>query len=114
MTADGDNGVRRVKLRDIAHARAGDKGNISSISVWAKDPAHYPSLKAQCTEAWAARAFGRLLEGSVKRYALDDLHGLNFVLTDALEGGVNGSLNLDGHGKSFGFILLGQEIEIPD
>ncbi|MBL4722098.1 MAG: hypothetical protein JKY20_13345 [Alphaproteobacteria bacterium] len=105
---------RRVFLRDIAHARAGDKGNISCISVWAYDPKDYLVLKAQCTEEWAANAFGLLLEGSVTRYALDQLHGLNFVFTDALEGGVNGSLNLDGHGKSFSYILLGQEIDMPD
>jgi hypothetical protein len=111
---DQSNVKRRVFLRDIAHARAGDKGNISCISVWAFDPKDYPALKSQCTESWAAMAFGGLLEGSVTRYTLDQLHGLNFVFTDALEGGVNGSLNLDGHGKSFSYILLGQEIEITD
>ena len=105
-TMDQSNVKRRVFLRDIAHARAGDKGNISCISVWAFDPKDYPALKSQCTESWAAMAFGGLLEGSVTRYTLDQL--------DALEGGVNGSLNLDGHGKSFSYILLGQEIEITD
>jgi len=106
--------MSKVTLREIAHARAGDKGNISSISVWAYDPKHYPAMKAQCTEDWAAQAFGRLLEGSVKRYTLDHLHGLNFVFTNALEGGVNGSLNLDGHGKSYSYILLGQEIDASE
>ena len=32
---------------------------------------------------------------------------MNFVIDDALEGGVNGSLSLDGHGKSLSFMLLG-------
>ena len=105
---------RRVALRQIAHARAGDKGNISNISLWVDDPRQFGAVKAQVTAERVAEAFRGLLKGSVTRYALDHLHGLNFVLTDALEGGVNGSLNLDGHGKSFSFILLGIEVDLTD
>ena len=46
------------------------------------------------------------------RYELDRLHGLNFVMDDALEGGVNGSLNLDSHGKSWSYLLLALEVEV--
>ena len=38
---------------------------------------------------------------AIRRYDLPRLHGFNFVLDEALEGGVNRSLNLDGHGKSW-------------
>jgi hypothetical protein len=48
----------------------------------------------------------------VTRYELPDLHGLNFVLRNALEGGVNESLNLDGHGKSWSSLVLGLSIEL--
>lgn len=105
---------RRVALRDIAHARAGDKGNISNISVWMNEPMHFAAVKDQLTAERVAEAFRGLLHGTVTRYALDHLHGLNFVLADALEGGVNGSLNLDGHGKSFSFILLDIEVDLTD
>ena len=56
--------------------------------------------------------FGNLLRGPIRRYQLDHLGGLNFVMDEALEGGVNESLNLDSHGKSWSFLLLGLEVEI--
>ena len=105
---------RRVALRRISHARAGDKGNISNISLWVNEPRHFPAVKAQMTAERVAEAYRGLLQGDVTRYSLDHLHGLNFVLEEALEGGVNGSLNLDGHGKSFSFILLDIEVNLPD
>jgi hypothetical protein len=106
--------TRKIKLHEIAHARAGDKGNTSNISVWAYDPGDYPLIKAQLTAARIKESFPRLIQGPVRRYELDHLHGLNFVLEDALEGGVNTSLGLDSHGKSWSFLLLGLEIDVPD
>ncbi len=103
--------TERLKVHDIAHARAGDKGDISSISVWAYDPKDYPLLKAQLTTQRLKDAYPKLLRGEVERYEIDHLHGLNFVLHDALEGGVNTSLNLDSHGKSFSYLILGLELE---
>jgi hypothetical protein len=97
-------------IRDIAHARAGDKGNISNINVWVYDPADYELLKRSLTTERIKAAFPHLIRGAVERYEIAHLHGLNFVLHDALEGGVNTSLNLDSHGKSWSFLLLGLEI----
>jgi len=99
------------RIHDIAHARAGDKGNISNISVWAYDPKEYPLLKRQLTAERIKKAFPKLFTGKVTRYEIDHLHGLNFVLLDALEGGVNTSLNLDSHGKSFSYLILGLPVE---
>ncbi len=97
-------------VHNIAHARAGDKGNTSNVSVWVYDPADYPLLVRSLTADRVARAFPRLIRGSVVRYQLDHLQGLNFVLRDALEGGVNASLGLDSHGKSWSYLLLGLEL----
>jgi len=105
---------RRVPLREIAHARAGDKGNISSVAVFAFEPRHYPALKAQLTPGRLREAFGGVLRGEITRYDLDGLHGLNFVMDEALEGGVNSSLNLDAHGKSWSFLLLSLEMELEE
>lgn len=105
---------RQIPLRELAHARAGDKGNTSNISIWALDPGDYPLIKAQLTADRLKTAFPRLIQGRVVRYELDHLHGLNFVLHDALEGGVNTSLNLDSHGKSWSYLVLGLTIEVPD
>ena len=109
MTPRGRNTPRLV--RDIAHARAGDKGNTSNINVWAYDAADYDLLKRTLTAERIKRAFPGLIRGSVERYVLEHLHGLNFVMQDALEGGVNRSLNLDSHGKSWSFLILGLELE---
>lgn len=104
--------TRSVPLGDIAHARAGDKGDRSNVSLFAFEPKHYPAIKAQVTPDRLKAAFPGLLKGDVRRFALDHLHGLNFVMDRALEGGVNGSLNLDAHGKSWSFLLLNLTVEI--
>lgn len=105
--------TRKVTLHEIAHARAGDKGNTSNISVWAYDPGDYLLIKEQLTAERIKTAFPELIRGDVVRYELEHLHGLNFVLGEALEGGVNTSLGLDSHGKSWSFLVLGLEIELP-
>ena len=99
------------RIHDIAHARAGDKGDTSNVSVWAYDPKDYPLLKRQLTAERIRQAFPKLFTGQVTRYEMDGLSGLNFVMLDALEGGVNTSLNLDSHGKSFSYLILGLPIE---
>jgi hypothetical protein len=98
-------------VRDIAHARAGDKGNTSNVNVWVYDPADFALLKRNLTVERIKREFPRLMRGSVTRYEIEHLHGLNFVMQDALEGGVNASLNLDSHGKSWSYLFLGLELE---
>lgn len=106
--------TRRIKLHDIAHARAGDKGNTSNVSVWVYDPGDYALVKEQLTADRVKATFPDLIRGPVVRYELDGLHGLNFVMSDALEGGVNTSLGLDSHGKSWSFLLLDLEVEVPE
>jgi len=106
--------TRTIHLHEIAHARAGDKGNTSNVSVWVYDPGDYSLVKEQLTAERIKAAFPRLIKGAVKRYDLDHLHGLNFVMSDALEGGVNTSLGLDSHGKSWSYLVLGLSIEVPE
>ena len=101
-----------MKLRDLAHSRTGDKGNISVISVIAWNPADYPRLKAQVTEQVVAEYFRGIVHGAVHRYEVPGIHALNFVLEDALGGGVTRSLAIDAHGKCLSYALL--ELELPD
>jgi hypothetical protein len=102
-----------VPLRRIAHGRAGDKGNTSNISLIACEPAWYATLLEQVTEEVVAQLFAARRPSRVRRFELPRLHALNFVLEDALDGGVNSSLNLDAHGKSLAFLLLGLTVRIP-
>lgn len=100
------NASLAVPLRALAHGRTGDKGNRSCISVIAHDPHAWPLLVAQVTEARVAALFDSRRPSRVTRYLLPKLHAMNFVLDDILDGGVNGSLNLDTHGKTLSFLLL--------
>ncbi|HTT49732.1 MAG TPA: hypothetical protein VMG39_17205 [Pseudolabrys sp.] len=109
MSAPHRNAPRIV--RDIAHARAGDKGNTSNVNVWTYDPADYGLLKKTLTPKHIKQAFPHLIRGEVTRYELPHLNGLNFVMQDALEGGVNRSLNLDSHGKSWSYLILGLPLD---
>ncbi len=100
-----------MKLREIAHSRTGDKGNIANISLIAYDMEHYPMLQEQVTAERVKAWFRELVQGEVVRYELPSIGALNFVLIDALGGGVTRSLALDRHGKSLSSVLLEMEIE---
>ena len=103
-----------VALAEFAHARAGDKGNILSIAVFPLDPAHYVWLKRELTAEQVAKQFATRQPSSVRRYEVDSLQALNFVLEDALEGGVNRSPGLDRHGKCLSYLLLSMRLPPPD
>jgi hypothetical protein len=104
--------VRTVKLHDIANARSGDKGNRLNIALVCREPAHYLAIARQITAERVAEAFAHRKPSRVVRYDLPRLAAFNFVLDDVLEGGVNASLGLDGHGKSLSFILLDMPLQI--
>ena len=101
-----------VKLRDIVNARAGDKGNRLNLAVVCRDPRHYDDVARALTAERVAAIFASRRPGKVVRYDLPKLAAFNFVLDDVLEGGVNSSLGLDGHGKSLSFLLLDAEIAV--
>lgn len=102
-----------VALHRVAHGRAGDKGNRLNVSVMPYDAGAYAALAGQLTEARVLAAFAHRGATGVRRYELPALPALNFVIEDVLEGGVNGSLNLDGHGKSNSYLLLGLRVRVP-
>lgn len=103
----------KVLLCDYAHARAGDKGNILSVAVFTYDPAHYAWLAAEMTTERVAHCLAHRRIGSVRRYELPNLGGLNFVVENALEGGVNASPGIDRHGKSLSYALLDLRLPAP-
>ncbi|MBX9698092.1 MAG: hypothetical protein K2X74_01590 [Acetobacteraceae bacterium] len=105
--------MREVPLHAVAHSRAGDKGNRLNLSLIPYDPAHYAPIGEQVTEARVLALFRHRGATRVTRHDLPLLHCYNFVVDDVLEGGVNGSLNLDGHGKTHSFRLLGLTVRLP-
>jgi len=95
-----------MRLHDIAHARAGDKGDTSNISLIAYRAEDYARLSRHVTAERVRAHFGAVVTGPVERYELPGIGALNFVLHGALAGGVTRSLNIDSHGKTLSSLLL--------
>ena len=111
--ADLANHIIEAPLHAFAHARAGDKGERGNISVIPYDEEAWEMLLEQVTEARVLELFAHRGATAVRRHELPTLKALNFVIDDVLQGGVNGSLNLDGHGKSLSFRLLEMPVRMP-
>lgn len=103
-----------MRLHDIAHSRAGDKGNISNISVIAYRAEGWPILKEFVTVERFIQVLGSIIQGRVERYELPKLAALNFVAENALSGGVTRSLQLDSHGKCLSSVLLNMRIPLSE
>lgn len=99
-----------ILLHRLAFARAGDKGNRLNIALVCRVPEAFPALAEQVTADAVAAHFAPRRPTRVVRYDLPNLGAFNFVLDDVLEGGVNASLGLDGHGKALSFRLLELEL----
>ena len=100
-------------LHDLAHGRTGDKGNRINVSVIAYDASAWPVLLQEVTAERVRSLFAHRGAGETVRYELPLLQALNFVVDDVLQGGVNDSLNLDGHGKSLASLVLAMPIRAP-
>ena len=105
--------IVEVPLHEVAHARTGDKGNRLNVGVFPYDDACFPLLLEQLTAERVLALFAHRRATAATRYELPLLPALNFVIDDVLEGGVNGSLNLDGHGKSLSFLVLTLPVRVP-
>ena len=100
-----------VRVYDIAHCRAGDKGNTSNVSVTAYEETDWAFLRDNLTEERVMAAYAHIAKGPVHRYELPNLKAFNFVIENALGGGVTISLAQDIHGKSLSNVMLA--IELP-
>ena len=97
-------------LREIAHARTGDKGNILTISLIAYRKEDFPLLEERVTADRVTEHFGEIVDRPVVRYVLPKVTALNFVLHRPPAQSVTRSLALDAHGKCLGSALLAMEI----
>ena len=99
-----------MKLREIAHTRTGDKGDTSNISVIAYRIDDFALLRQAVTPTAVKACLEGVVNGDIVRHELPNLGALNFVLPNALGGGVTRSLALDAHGKCLSGLLLDLEI----
>lgn len=99
-----------MKLYDIAHSRAGDKGNISTLSLIPYNESDYEMLCKKATVEKVKKHFSGIISGEIIRYEMPNISSLLFVCNDALAGGVTTSLRMDTHGKTLSYKLLDMEI----
>jgi len=98
------------KLAEIAHCRAGDKGDTLTLSLFPLEDENYPLLAERVTADAVKKHLAHLVRGDVRRYELPNLSALQFVCEGALDTGVTTSLALDAHGKTLSYALLAMEI----
>jgi len=103
--------VTRVKLKEFAEARSGDKGDGSNVGIFVLNRADYEFLKRVLTPAAVKRHFHAICRGEVERFEADNLLALNFILHDSLGGGGSESLKTDAQGKTHGLALLEMEVD---
>jgi hypothetical protein len=101
----------KIKLYDIAHSRAGDKGNTLTLSLIPYKEEDFSLLCKQVTTDKVQEHLKEIVKGNIVRYELPNISSLLFVCQQALAGGVTTSLLLDAHGKSLSYALLEMEIE---
>lgn len=110
--SSGQGEMIGVPLARIAHARSGDKGDLCNIGVAALKPEFYPEILRELTEERIAAFFKSNVRGPVKRYRLDNLNAVNFLLDGALDGGGTVSLLIDNQGKTLSQALLTMKINV--
>ncbi|TSB46531.1 AtuA-related protein [Alkalicoccobacillus porphyridii] len=102
----------KQKLYELAHARSGDKSELTTVSLFLYDESLYSKIESQITESTVKQHFAHIAQGKVDRYELPQLAALHFVLHQTRPGGVGAALDFDAHGKSLSWYLLEMEVEL--
>ena len=105
--------MARLPLREICGYRAGDKGDIANVAIFADDDETYALIVREVTAERVKTHFGSMVRGRVDRYEAANVRALNFVMQNALGGGGPKSLRADSLGKTLGGALVRLEIEVP-
>jgi len=106
--------MARLALRELCGYRAGDKGDIANVAIFADDDETYALIVAQVTAERVKAHFGAFVTGRVDRYRADNVRALNFVMHGALSGGGTRTLRADNLGKTLGGALVRLEIDVPE
>jgi hypothetical protein len=106
--------VSTLPLRELCGYRAGDKGDIANVAIFADDDETYALIVREVTAERVKAHFGAMVRGRVDRYEAANVRALNFVMHDALGGGGPRTLRADNLGKTLGGALVRMEIDVPD
>ena len=86
---------------------------LGTDGIIARRPEWLPCLQAQLTPARVKDWLGHLVAGEVTRYEVPGIHAMNFLCTEALDGGGMASLRNDPLGKGMAQILLAMPVKVP-
>jgi hypothetical protein len=103
---------KRVRLIELCHARSGDKGDASDISLFANDERAWAIIREHVTLEKVAAYFAPVASGPVERWEVPNVMALKFLVHGALGGGAPRSLRSDNLGKTFASALLRMEIQL--
>ena len=106
--------MARIALRELCGYRAGDKGDIANVALFADDDETYAVVVREVTAARVKEHFGAMVRGRVDRYEAANVCALNFVMQGALGGGGPRTLRADNLGKTLGGALVRMEIDVPE
>ncbi|WJX92698.1 hypothetical protein P8452_74303 [Trifolium repens] len=124
---------QKIPLYNVAHSRAGDKGNDINFSIIPHFPPDIKRLKPIITSQWIKSVVSPLLDLSpssdllardqrdnwvnenvkVEIYEVKGIQSLNIVVRNILDGGVNCSRRIDRHGKTISDLILCQQVVLP-
>src|SRR5262249_53393214 len=96
----------------LAYGRSGDKGDNANIGIFARRPEYEAILDAEVTEEAVAKHFAHRIQGKVTRWRLPGIHGFNFLLRQALGGGM-ASLKADPLARAFARMLPDRPVGGP-
>lgn len=103
--------MSKVQLKELAYVRSGDKGDVCNIGLLALNAENYEIIRQQVTPERVKAFFGDMVKGPVNIYELPNIHSLEIVLHNALDGGATRTLRFDQTGKAMGTALLRMEVE---
>jgi len=105
----------KIRLRDIAYARSGDKGAHANIGVWVHSDEAYEFVLGALTPGVVRAHFASLRPAEVIRYELPNIRAVNFMLHGVLgAGGASGGLRTDAQAKTYSARILSIELDAPD
>lgn len=102
----------KVQLKDVAFARSGDKGDISTIGIMALNHDYYEQLKRELTPIKIKNFFGGDVKGDVIVHCCDNMETFQILCRQGLDGGATRTLRFDSTGKALGCALLRMEVNI--
>ena len=70
----------KLALRELCGYRAGDKGDIANVAIFADDDETYSLIAREVTSERVKEHFGSMVQGRVDRYEVPNVRALNFVL----------------------------------